>query len=158
MVIRTARQCRTAGDLPNKGKSANRVVPLPDPGYVDEMRRLFASTRERFEEDVVTGERRAMLLWSVSDRTVRNWQERAVDATRRDGVTLSIAESPHTFRHSFAMHLLYGHVHPKVLQGLMGHEKLESTEVVPQDFCAGCRRQQAGPLLIRHAGCAAAAA
>ncbi|WP_242672355.1 tyrosine-type recombinase/integrase [Citrobacter freundii] len=42
--------------------------------------------------------------------------------------------SPHTFRHSFAMHLLYGHVHPKVLQGLLGHEKFESTEVYTKIF------------------------
>jgi len=98
------------------------------------MRRLFASTRERFEDDAVSGERRAMPVWSVTDRTVRNWLERAVDTAKRDNVTLSISVSPHTFRHSFAMHLLYGHVHPKVLQGLMGHEKFESTEVYTKIF------------------------
>ncbi|EJJ0662650.1 tyrosine-type recombinase/integrase, partial [Cronobacter sakazakii] len=59
---------------------------------------------------------------------------RAVDAAGRDGVRFSIAVTPHTFRHSFAMHLLYGHVHPKVLQGLMGHEKYESTEVYTKIF------------------------
>lgn len=134
VVIRTAKQRRTAGGRPKKGKSANRVVPLSDPAYVDEMRRLFASTRERFEEDAVTGERRAMPVWGVTDRTVRNWIERAVSAAARDGVRFSIAVSPHTFRHSFAMHLLYGHVHPKVLQGLMGHEKSESTEVYTKIF------------------------
>ncbi|VUS85628.1 Tyrosine recombinase XerD [Klebsiella pasteurii] len=68
-----------------------------------------------------------MPVWGVTDRTVRNWIERAVSAAERDGVRFSIAVSPHTFRHSFAMHLLYGHVHPNVLQGLMGHEKFEST-------------------------------
>lgn len=134
VVLRTAKQRRTAGGRPKKGKSANRVVPLSDPAYVEEMRRLFASTRERFEEDALTGERRAMPVWNVSDRTVRNWLVRAVDAAERDGVKLSIAVSPHTFRHSFAMHLLYGHVHPKVLQGLMGHEKFESTEVYTKIF------------------------
>ncbi len=75
-----------------------------------------------------------MPVWSVTDRTVRNWLERAVDTAKRDNVTLSISVSPHTFRHSFAMHLLYGHVHPKVLQGLMGHEKFESTEVYTKIF------------------------
>lgn len=134
VVIRTAKQRRASGGRPRKGKSANRVVPLSDPGYVDEIRRLFASTRERFEEDTITGERRAMPVWGISDRTVRNWLERAVDAAGRDGVRFSIAVSPHTFRHSFAMHLLYGHVHPKILQGLMGHEKFESTEVYTKIF------------------------
>ncbi|MCY0071744.1 tyrosine-type recombinase/integrase [Klebsiella pneumoniae] len=58
----------------------------------------------------------------------------STDAADRDGVRLSIDVSPHTFRHSFAMHLLYGHVHPKVLQGLLGHEKFESTEVYTKIF------------------------
>ncbi|EOT0787355.1 TPA: tyrosine-type recombinase/integrase [Klebsiella pneumoniae] len=71
-------------------------------------------------------------MWNVSDRTVRNWLVRATDAAERDRVKLSI--SPHTFRHSFAMHLLYGHVHPKVLQSLLGHEKFESTEVYTKIF------------------------
>ncbi|KTH58823.1 hypothetical protein ASV22_24475 [Enterobacter hormaechei subsp. xiangfangensis] len=62
------------------------MIPLSDPGYVDEMRRLFASTRERFEDDKLIGEHRAMPVWGVTDRTVRNWLERAVDAAERDGV------------------------------------------------------------------------
>ncbi|ELY4112149.1 tyrosine-type recombinase/integrase [Cronobacter turicensis] len=134
VVIRTAKQRRAGGGRPKKGKSANRVVPLSDPAYVDELRRLFASTRETFENDPITGERRARPVWDVSDRTVRNWLSRAVESADRDGVRFSIAVSPHTFRHSFAMHLLYGHVHPKVLQGLMGHEKFESTEVYTKVF------------------------
>ncbi|MBS4237038.1 tyrosine-type recombinase/integrase [Escherichia coli] len=96
------------GGRPCKGKSANRVVPLPDPAYVDEMHRLLANTREQFEDDPVTGERRALPMWNVSDRTVRNWLVRATDAAERDRVKLSISISPHTFRHSFAMHLLRG--------------------------------------------------
>lgn len=134
VVLRTAKQRRAGGGRPRKGKSANRVVPLSDPAYVDEMRRLFASTKEQFEDDPITGERRAQPVWKVTDRTVRNWLVRAVDAANRDGVKLSIDVSPHTFRHSFAMHLLYGHVHPKVVQGLLGHEKFESTEVYTKIF------------------------
>jgi integrase len=65
---------------------------------------------------------------------VRNWLTAAVDDAGRHGVRFSIEISPHTFRHSFAMHLLYGHVHPKILQGLMGHEKYESTEVYLKVF------------------------
>jgi integrase len=134
VVIRTAKQRRAGGGRPKKGKSANRVVPLSDPACVDELRRLFASTREEYETDAETGERRALPVWNVTARTVRNWLDRAVLAAERDGVRLSIALSPHTFRHSFAMHLLYGHVHPKVLQALMGHEKYESTEVYTKVF------------------------
>jgi integrase len=134
VVIRTAKQRRTGGGRPQKGKSANRVVVLSDADYVREMRNLFASTREKFEIDTLTGEKRAMPLWSVTDRTVRNWLKGAVNQAERDGVSFTVEISPHTFRHSFAMHLLYGHTPPKVLQSLMGHEKYESTEVYTRVF------------------------
>lgn len=110
------------------------MVPLSDPSYVDEMRRLSASTKEGFETDAGTGERRALPVWNVSDRTVRNWLTRAVDDAARGGIRLSTEVSPHTFRHSFAMHLLYSHVPPKVVQSLLGHEKFESTEVYTNVF------------------------
>ncbi|WP_337026541.1 tyrosine-type recombinase/integrase [Pantoea eucrina] len=134
VVIRTAKQRRAGGGRPRKGTSANRVVPLSDPAYVDEMRRLFASTKEGFETDAETGERRALPVWTVSDRTVRNWLTRAVDDAARGGIRLSTDVSPHTFRHSFAMHMLYNHVPPKVVQSLLGHEKFESTEVYTKVF------------------------
>lgn len=134
VVIRTAKQRRTGGGRPAKGKSANRVVPLSDAAYVTEMRNLFASTREQFDIDTVTGEKRALPVWNSTDRTVRNWLKAAVDRAERDGVRLSIDVSPHTFRHSFAMQLLYGHTPPKVLQSLLGHEKYESTEVYTKVF------------------------
>ncbi|MBK0098859.1 tyrosine-type recombinase/integrase [Erwinia sp. S63] len=134
VVIRTAKQRRAGSGRPKKGTSPNRVVPLSDPGYVDEMRRLFASVKEEFETDGETGERRALPVWTVSDRTVRNWLTRATDTAARAGVRLSIDVSPHTFRHSFAMHMLYHHVPPKVLQSLLGHEKFESTEVYTKVF------------------------
>lgn len=65
VVIRTAKQRRTAGGRLRKGKSTNLVVPLSDPGYVDEMHRLFASTRERFEEYRESGEHRVMPVWEL---------------------------------------------------------------------------------------------
>lgn len=134
VVIRTAKQRRAGSGRPRRGTSPNRVVPLSDPAYVDEMRRLFASVREEFETDSDTGERRALPVWTVSDRTVRNWINRAIDAAARAGVRFSIDISPHTFRHSFAMHMLYHHVPPKVLQSLLGHEKFESTEIYTKVF------------------------
>lgn len=134
VVIRTAKQRRAGGGRPPKGKSANRVVPLSDAAYVTEMRNLFASTREKFEVDAVSGEKRALPVWNITDRTVRNWLKAAVERAERDGVKLTIEVSPHTFRHSFAMQLLYGHTPPKVLQSLMGHEKYESTETYTKVF------------------------
>ncbi|WP_455851818.1 tyrosine-type recombinase/integrase [Pantoea endophytica] len=112
VVIRTAKQRRASSGRPRRGTSPNHVVPLSDPAYVDEMRRVFASVREEFETDSDTGECRALPVWTVSDRTVRNWIGRAVDDAARAGIRLSIDVSPHTFRHSFAMHMLYNLIHP----------------------------------------------
>ena len=134
VVIRTAKQRRSSGGRPAKGKSANRVVPLSDVAYVTEMRNLFASTKEKFEIDSVTGEKRALPVWNITDRTVRNWLKAATDRAERDNIRMSIEVSPHTFRHSFAMQLLYAHTPPKVLQSLMGHEKFESTEIYTKVF------------------------
>lgn len=134
VVIRTAKQRRAGSGRPKKGTSPNRVVPLSDPACVDELRRLFASTKEAFETDGETGERRALPVWTVSDRTVRNWISRATDSAGRAGIRFSVEISPHTFRHSFAMHMLYNHVPPKVLQSLLGHEKFESTELYTKVF------------------------
>lgn len=90
VVIRTAKQRRAGGGRPKKWKSANRVIPPSDPVYVDEMRRLFASTRKQFEDDIITGERRARPVWSVSDRTVRNWLVRAIDVAASQQVRFSL--------------------------------------------------------------------
>lgn len=42
----------------------------------------------------------------MTDRTVRTWIGEAV-AAAADGVTFSVPVTPHTFRHSYAMHMLY---------------------------------------------------
>jgi integrase len=46
-------------------------------------------------------------LWPVTDETMRNWLKQAVKRAEADGVHFSIAVTPHTFRHSYIMHMLY---------------------------------------------------
>ncbi len=55
-------------------------------------------------------------------------------AAAADGVTFSVPVTPHTFRHSYAMHMLYAGIPLKVLQSLMGHESISSTEVYTKVF------------------------
>ncbi|WP_205740069.1 tyrosine-type recombinase/integrase, partial [Escherichia coli] len=72
--------------------------------------------------------------WEVTDRTVRTWIGEAVAAAAADGVTFSVPVTPHTFRHSYAMHMLYAGIPLKVLQSLMGHKSISSTEVYTKVF------------------------
>lgn len=60
----------------------------------------------------------------------------------RQGVRFSLQRvTPHTFRHSFAMHLLFHGFAPQTLQAVMGHRDFKSTQVYLKvfslDYAAG---------------------
>ncbi|NXZ90042.1 tyrosine-type recombinase/integrase [Serratia fonticola] len=107
------------------------MVPLTYPHVVDELRRLFASTKEQFEIDAQTGERTPLPMRQATDRTVRNWLTKAERQANSEGIHFSVPVTPHVFRHSYAMHMRYQGTPLKVLQG---HEKGESTEVYTRVF------------------------
>ena len=60
--------------------------------------------------------------------------EQAASAAAGDGVTFSVPLTPHTFRHSYAMHMLFAGIPLKALQNLMVHKSMKSTEVYTKVF------------------------
>ena len=62
-------------------------------------------------------------------------RQNPIDRAREEGIEFALpAINPKTLRHSFAMHLFFNHVPPKVVQAYMGHERYESTEVYLKVF------------------------
>ena len=65
---------------------------------------------------------------------MRNWLKQAVRRAEADGVHFSIPVTPHTFRHSYIMHMLYHRQPRKVKQALAGHRDPRSMEVYTRVF------------------------
>jgi len=59
-------------------------------------------------------------------------------AAGRAGITKSI--SPHTFRHSFATHLLEGGASIRQVQEMLGHESIDTTEIYTHLNITGLRK------------------
>ncbi|ELY0756088.1 TPA: phage integrase family protein [Escherichia coli] len=102
-------------------KDEVRLVPLKDINYVRQMESWMITTRPRRREP----------LWAVTDETMRSWLKQAV---RRDGGDFSIPVTPHTFRHSYIMHMLYHRQPRKVFQAVAGHRDPRLMEVYTRVF------------------------
>lgn len=83
---------------------------------------------------VTTRPRRREPLWAVTDETMRNWLKMAIARAEADGVIFSVPVTPHTFRHSYIMHMLYHRQPKKVIQALVGHKDPRSMEVYTRVF------------------------
>ena len=120
-----------AGRVRVMGKGGKeRMVPVAPPG-VDALERYLAGPRSWFvRRQTPPGDRRALFLnrrWKrIGSRDVRALVERYVRAL---GVRHA---SPHTFRHSFATHLLDGGADLRAVQELLGHADLATTQVYTQ--------------------------
>ena len=147
---RTEKAARTAGRAP-AGSQVHRLVPLSDPQYVSQLEMMVATLKIPLErKNKNTGRMEKARIWNITDRTVRTWLSEAVEAAAADGVTFSVPISPHTFRHSYAMHMLYAGIPLKVLQSLMGHKSISSTEVYTKVFALDVAARHRVQLLCRN--------
>ncbi|MDU1196841.1 site-specific integrase [Kluyvera ascorbata] len=131
---RADKASRTAGRAP-AGTQPHRLVPLSDNQFTSQLEMMVATLKIPLERrNKRTGRTEKARIWEITDRTVRTWVNEAVDAAAADGVNFSVPVSPHSFRHSYAMHMLYAGIPLKVLQALLGHKSISSTEVYTKVF------------------------
>ena len=101
-----------------------RLVPIGEPAaqavqlYLSQTRRAFASKKD---EDILFLNRRGGKL---SRQMVFLIIKRQCEAA---GITKEI--SPHTFRHSFATHLVENGADLRAVQQMLGHESILTTEI-----------------------------
>ena len=132
--FRGEKAARGPGRAPS-GVVPHRLVPLSDPQYVAQLEMMVATLKIPLERrNAETDRTEKVRLWTVTDRTVRTWLNEAVTAAAGDGVTFSVPITLHTFRHSYAMHMLYAGIPLMALQSLMGHKSMKSTEVYTKVF------------------------
>ncbi|ETO41254.1 hypothetical protein X965_11035 [Morganella sp. EGD-HP17] len=128
VVLRTLKQRDTRSKTGQTKVKARpkRVVALFDPQYVQLMKSYFATMRLKNQSQI----------WPVrSDNTVRNWLRAAVEQAENHGVSYVVNPvTCKTFRHSFAMHLIFNGVPMKVIQAYLGHKKSGSTDIYTKIF------------------------
>lgn len=115
-----------SGFIKIKGKGKKeRLIPISTKAikeinlYLSEYRRLLTVNPEH--EDILFLNRRGGKLSRVMIFTI-------VKNTIKDmGFTKNI--SPHTFRHSFATHLIAGGANIRAVQEMLGHESIITTEI-----------------------------
>lgn len=128
VVLKTLKQRQPSkrDELVKSPTIAKRAVPLFDHHYVQQMKSYFVTMRYKNQTQI----------WPIqSDNTVRNWLRTAVEQASQNGTIFVVDPiTCHTFRHSFAMHLIFNGVPLKVIQAYLGHKKSSSTDIYTKIF------------------------
>ncbi len=97
------------------GSSAEKYLKM----YLDEIR-VHIGIQHGFENFVFLGKRGKPLTRVYVFQTIK-------DAAKNAGIAKNV--SPHTFRHSFATHLIEGGADLRSVQAMLGHESITTTEI-----------------------------
>ena len=103
-----------------------RIIPIGDSAikyiniYVDSVRRLMKTIHPDHTDFVFLNRRGKQLTRVMIFLMIKQ-------AVKDAGIDKSI--SPHTFRHSFATHLVEGGADLKAVQDMLGHESITTTEI-----------------------------
>ncbi|MDN5200610.1 site-specific tyrosine recombinase XerD [Fulvivirgaceae bacterium BMA10] len=97
------------------GREALKYVSI----YVEEVR-CHISIKKGFEDHIFLNRRGAALTRVMVFTIIKN-------LARKIGLNKKI--SPHTFRHSFATHLIEGGADLRAVQEMLGHESITTTEI-----------------------------
>lgn len=118
-----------AGRLRVMGKGRKeRLVPLGQPG-MDALRRYVAHARSRIIRE---GSPPAALFYNRKGRRIGQRDVRAMVSSYAKEVIPGGKVSPHTFRHTFATHLLEGDADLRSVQELLGHMDVKTTQIYTQ--------------------------
>ena len=106
-----------------------RLVPVGDLA-LDELARWMASPRERLVALGHSSPLRGGPIF-IGDRGRRLARQQAWAAVKRAATAAGLADrvSPHTLRHSFATHLLEGGADLRIVQELLGHASISTTQL-----------------------------
>ena len=107
-----------------KGRK-ERIVPLGEPA-ADALRTYLAKARSWFMKD---GSPPAALFYNRRGKRIGQRDVRAVVTKYAREVVPGGKTSPHTFRHSYATHLLEGGADLRTVQELLGHVDLRTTQI-----------------------------
>ncbi|MBR2638598.1 MAG: site-specific tyrosine recombinase XerD [Bacteroidaceae bacterium] len=102
-----------------------RLVPISQRAIM-ELNAYFSDResiviKQGFQDYVFVSERRGKPLSRITVFRIIK------DAVVRAGIKKNV--SPHTFRHSFATHLLEGGANLRIIQAMLGHESISTTEI-----------------------------